>query len=380
MAKEIKQFKKDIESIRLSADEKKSLKSDFMNTLENTSVTREEYREPTISPFSIFFMKRYTSFAMAAFLIISTGTVYASESSIPGDTLYPIKINIAEKISSISDFTDQEKIDTKIQLTEKRLGEAKKLLSKKKYDVDSSEYIENKFTEYTEEINSFIESSKNGNEKIRSAETIIKLKKVLNNYDEELLEDAEYSDNNSQVVLVKNITNKISSNIKDLNDDQDEIIKNIKEEDSQDSLKSEADIKKANVENILKEKNKVKEEDTEKGEVQNEKSLVKEDGEIIEVLDEKDVDEKIEATLRVSEKAQIVDSQTMLVAEEEIKISENSSVDVEKDNTEKEEDEELDSKYREASELYENKKYLEAFVKFEEIEDNVRTSDKEDPR
>ena len=83
---------------------------------------------------------RMTAFLLIA-LLISGGTSFAAESAIPGDILYPIKVEVNENIQSAFALSDKSEATLQTHLAEKRLEEASLLAEQGALDADVSTEI-----------------------------------------------------------------------------------------------------------------------------------------------------------------------------------------------------------------------------------------------
>lgn len=73
--------------------------------------------------------------ALTAFVlifVISGGTALAAEDAVPGDLLYPIKINVNEKVRDSLTFNEEAKVEWEVKKTERRLAEIQRLAEKSK--------------------------------------------------------------------------------------------------------------------------------------------------------------------------------------------------------------------------------------------------------
>lgn len=76
--------------------------------------------------------------------LIGGGAVYASENSLPGDLLYPIKTKITEPIVKTLSITQEAKAKIETRLTEKRLKEADELDRKGKLTSETKKILNEK--------------------------------------------------------------------------------------------------------------------------------------------------------------------------------------------------------------------------------------------
>ncbi|MFA6258583.1 MAG: hypothetical protein WCX79_02690 [Candidatus Paceibacterota bacterium] len=123
---------------RMTAVENARLKLRIMTSLE-----KDVFKEtPIISPFiqksPYFFGFSFHSFSklipitVIVLVIAIGGVLHASSDSLPGDTLYTIKINIKEKIEEKLTFTPEKKIALRQKRIEDRFTEVEKLIKEKR--------------------------------------------------------------------------------------------------------------------------------------------------------------------------------------------------------------------------------------------------------
>ncbi|OGI87782.1 hypothetical protein A2995_00695 [Candidatus Nomurabacteria bacterium RIFCSPLOWO2_01_FULL_33_24] len=158
-------FKKIIEKIKkvvLQEDEKTLIKGRLLSFMEKNPA-------PINSPFFIkspyFISSKLFNFSlikkpmriiMVTSLVITLLTggsfSYAAEQSLPGDALYPIKVEINEEIRGIFISGSKEKAIWEIERTERRLQEAAELVLKDKMTSSASEKINNQLDKHADKI------------------------------------------------------------------------------------------------------------------------------------------------------------------------------------------------------------------------------------
>jgi len=103
---------------------------------------------PAARAFSHFQFRIYSGLAAVLILIIGVGgTAYASEDALPGDVLYPVKVNISEPIQTALVPSDKGKAAWHAILAERRLEEAAQLAAKGTLTPDTQEEIAANFNE-----------------------------------------------------------------------------------------------------------------------------------------------------------------------------------------------------------------------------------------
>jgi len=114
---------KALQNIHLSPDVKSAMKTRLMHHATT-------HMSPLQSPYMTHFHFSYKVFASAFVLLfsISIGTSYASQASLPGDLLYPIKTNITERLIKFTKVTPEEKQAFDLSLADKRIEEVQELI------------------------------------------------------------------------------------------------------------------------------------------------------------------------------------------------------------------------------------------------------------
>ena len=133
---------KDIQNICLTKDEKKNIFEQVMKT-------------PVVSPYAPVptmwnYLRIHRSFAyvfgsLLIFIMIGGTLAYAAEGSVPGDLLYPIKMNITEPIRDILAITPLARAKWEAEKAIRRLDEAKKLVLKNNLTSEYRDEIEKNF-------------------------------------------------------------------------------------------------------------------------------------------------------------------------------------------------------------------------------------------
>src|SRR3989344_1574020 len=72
---------------------------------------------------------------IAIMVILGGGTTVAAENSLPGDTLYALKVSFNEEVRAAFTFGAESKADWEIQRAERRLEEAAELSKKGRLDA-----------------------------------------------------------------------------------------------------------------------------------------------------------------------------------------------------------------------------------------------------
>ncbi|MFA4975812.1 MAG: DUF5667 domain-containing protein [Candidatus Paceibacterota bacterium] len=132
-----------IQNIKMTTEEKKLV-------LENILTSPIAIKKSIPSPYSfqsfvsILQRNHFAYYSMATFLIIvlsSGGIALASQESLPGNILYPIKVSIIEPINSALKFSTEAKAKYESSLATERLIEAETLASRGKLDTSKEKQI-----------------------------------------------------------------------------------------------------------------------------------------------------------------------------------------------------------------------------------------------
>ena len=84
------------------------------------------------------------------------GVSVVAENSLPGDLLYPVKININENVVAVFSLTAKAKAEWEVKRVERRLGEAVKLAEKGELKGDVLTKIESNFSAHADRVESRI--------------------------------------------------------------------------------------------------------------------------------------------------------------------------------------------------------------------------------
>ena len=195
-------------------------------------------------------MLKYASLtAVFAVMIVSlTGVSFAARNKLPGDMLYPIKVNINEKVLGFLSFSNKSKAQYDVYLTQLRLEELEKVavketlsnknITKAVYLLDKhiknaqshSESVKSKDkVKFSTDINSELEASLSAHSKI--LDTLADIKNNNNNNDINIVK------NNNTDVKNNSTADNIKSIAFDVKNKNSEIVK--KREDRESQLRKE---------------------------------------------------------------------------------------------------------------------------------------------
>jgi len=135
--------------LKLSESSRERMKNDLLEYARFHEVVRvgeasrsiEQVPEST-SLFNLFKQpKSMTAAIIAIMLIAGGGTSYAAESSVPGDFLYPVKIEVNENVKSAFAVSNEAEASLQARLAEERLEEAEELAARGELTAETSANI-----------------------------------------------------------------------------------------------------------------------------------------------------------------------------------------------------------------------------------------------
>ncbi len=133
----------EIRNINLTKDEKNIIFERVMKT-----PVLSPYM-PKVNVWNFFSIHKSFAYALASLLIfvIAGGTLtYAAEGTVPGDLLYPIKVNVTEPMRDALAITPVEKASWNAEKAVRRLNEAETLANKNKLTPKYRQQIEQNFS------------------------------------------------------------------------------------------------------------------------------------------------------------------------------------------------------------------------------------------
>lgn len=99
-----------------------------------------------------------------AVIVALGGVSFAAQNALPGDTLYPVKVDVNEKVQVALAFSDQAKAQVEVQQAAERLKEAEELAVKTDVSDETQLDLETNFTDFANRVEERIASlDTNGN-------------------------------------------------------------------------------------------------------------------------------------------------------------------------------------------------------------------------
>ncbi|HEY4508995.1 MAG TPA: DUF5667 domain-containing protein [Candidatus Paceibacterota bacterium] len=174
------------------------------NPIEYVETKNRPIKSPYLSKspyFNMFFMrqKMFVSAGIAVlFIFITGGTVFAANSSLPGDILYPVKIHLNEKVESLVAVGAKAQTEVKIKHTIERLKEAEELSDQNKLDENNAPEIEKNFSTRTKEVSQDVAKIKDSGDEKSAIELNAGLKQFLDKHQEIILKLGEKQEEKEQ--------------------------------------------------------------------------------------------------------------------------------------------------------------------------------------
>ncbi len=171
MEKEVEKIFNNAKQIKLSTNEKDEMRGNIRAFMwQNPVKAKKENKYHKLA----FIFSWRVAVAVFAFVIISgsAGASSLASKALPGDTLYPMKVNVNEEVKTFFAFTDEAKAEVDANLAEVRLLEVEKLAEAGRLDTAKREKLEREFKaradSFEEKVKKIEEKDK---EKFESSDT-----------------------------------------------------------------------------------------------------------------------------------------------------------------------------------------------------------------
>lgn len=211
MNKLTKKFLKYLKSVKLSKTEKDLLRYRISEFISFNPIRSDAHVPKKSFYFSIFTLRAiYKGVALVLIVLIvvgGTSVSYASTDALPGDALYPIKINIKENIEEKLALTKEAKVEVQSAKVERRLTEAKTLSDKKELSPANQKIVNENLKKNVEKVTKTIENLKDNGDFELALETTSKITPVLEAHREVLVENKDKEEREDKKVEEENSTN-----------------------------------------------------------------------------------------------------------------------------------------------------------------------------
>lgn len=143
------QLNKAKQGVNLSAGRKAAIKIALM----------DQMRAPKRATFFSFIYSRSVWVGALSLVIILSGaaTASASQVALPGDTLYPVKVGVVEKVKAAFARTDEAKAELALDQLEKRMDEGVELAAHDSLDSTAETKLDNLMAEHAEKFKTNLE-------------------------------------------------------------------------------------------------------------------------------------------------------------------------------------------------------------------------------
>ncbi len=193
---------------QLFEQEKKVSLSDGEKLLMWQSIEKTIRKEPVVSPYSpVFGMFSFVAkvrVIAVALLILPVAVVAVSETTVPGNALYAVKVNVNEEVVRMLSMTATSKASWEIRRVERRLEEAQELTALNTIDEDTSAIIESGLAKNIEQATEDIEKVEEKDE-VDAEDLSSDLSVTLEAHEVVLEETAETSQNDTSKKLAKKV-------------------------------------------------------------------------------------------------------------------------------------------------------------------------------
>ncbi|MEN9582728.1 MAG: hypothetical protein RL641_682 [Candidatus Parcubacteria bacterium] len=130
----VKNIFKQLKSIQMTHEEKDRMRIVLVSLSKKPSLS--DYRMPIKSPVSSWtFAINFKTVGTAALVLIlaSTGVSFAAENTLPGDLLFPVKVNVNEEVRGALTISSEAKMDWEKERVVRRVVETERLLKTNKF-------------------------------------------------------------------------------------------------------------------------------------------------------------------------------------------------------------------------------------------------------
>jgi len=189
-----------IRSVKLNETEKTEMLKNISVYMDELSKKVPRTPSPYFNVFSIYIRRQFVmvSVLLLFFGTIGGATVIASKESLPGDLLYPIKVNVTEPVVGVMTINKTSKIDWEVEKADRRLHEAETLVEQGRLDNQSRVRIEELFSGNINRIDELAIQENVGTDSVvasSTAETTRELEKINNTRDDFEKAVSKHTDN-----------------------------------------------------------------------------------------------------------------------------------------------------------------------------------------
>ncbi len=143
----------------------------------NISPFRHILRQRSFANLS--FILRAMAIILILVLLAGGGASYAAEQSLPGDVLYPVKIEVNERVLAAVALSADAKASTEAGLAERRLKEAEQLAAEAKLNADVRANLESNFEAHSNEVEKNVKELDDNDKSEAAAEASSNFESIL---------------------------------------------------------------------------------------------------------------------------------------------------------------------------------------------------------
>lgn len=160
----IKQIAEKARSVGMPPEEKARIRASLESYMEAHPVTdggvarhRGRSLASPYARFRIILRKNTMPLALLLAIIVGGGTSAAASGALPGDILYPVKVEVNERVEKAFAFSDEADAKVEAKFAARRLEEAEKLSGKNRLDAETKAEIEIRFEKHEARVKARIE-------------------------------------------------------------------------------------------------------------------------------------------------------------------------------------------------------------------------------
>ncbi len=230
MNEKLKQFFERIKKVSLKADEKSFIKKELVRFVDRNSIPYSDSVDSTkyvksnyIKSTLIIFKRPMTALIIGLILLGSGATSFAAEQAVPGDTLYPVKVSVNEKIVDKFKVSDEAKANWEAKKAERRIKEVQKIIKKGKINSETDAIVvklEGQFDAHTAKVNKILADLEKSGDTEKALRISKKFEDILNSQEDLLREISDKNinpgDTDERVLEhIGNVTEDIAQNRED---------------------------------------------------------------------------------------------------------------------------------------------------------------------
>lgn len=182
----MKKFFKQLKKEQLTKIEKQTIKNELSLFIKQNPLSNLENRASSRLDFFAMFKTHHrfvlAGATLAMVLLVMSGTAYAAEESLPGDLLYPIKINVTERVRTAITKNPERLAVWETEKTERRLKEIEKITTKGNLNQERQKQLEDNLTKQVEITRARIERLENNGRNEKAEKLGADLEKSLEKY------------------------------------------------------------------------------------------------------------------------------------------------------------------------------------------------------